>query len=1226
MATISSRQSTLFGLRKWQQQYQPYSSADFSSYDYETLRAAFIEYLKRNHPEAHNDWIESSEYVSQLDVMAFLGQALAFRSDLNARENFIDTAERRDSVIKLANLVSYTPKRATTANGLVKITSISTTESIRDIAGRELANATVVWDDPANPSWLEQFNAILNASLVDDQRIGRSGGTKSILGVEHSQYSIQVPPSTVPAIPYSTEVDGTQMNFELVSSSISDGFVTEDRPFPTNKFNILYRNDKNGWSSANTGFFIQFKQGSLRSQDLRFVERTPNAVVPIPQPGINDTDTWLFRLVDGNVVDEGWRQVESVHAVSVLGDGPRKVFSVVSRSNDEVSYLFSDGVFGEIPVGEYRAYFRSGNSLSYNIEPNEMSDISVVMDYVSRRGVVERLTITFSLQTVCKTAQARENLSSIKNRAPARYYTQNRMVNGEDYTNFAYTLYNSVIKSSAVNRSSIGISRNHELIDPTSKYASTIVFGTDGGLFMTAEPEYYKFSTFNELDAALFMSNKLPAILSGEGSVQNYHRNYSRFPGSDSILGRFEWHQSTVSGSQSTGYFFTQNNSVAVSIPVGVASSNSSRYIDVGAHLRFESPEDYWFDKTNRLTKSNTGKRTLWVTVVGVEGDGHNYGNGNLSSGRGPITLSSFVPGAVLNEFGEVVTPGARLVEQRAIIAPFQSNIPASVVRQALQHIKAGMKFALRFDHTAIGDKWSITDLSTNLVSSRDLVIFRPGVDGTSYTVTSKAIQYRFASAGEVRFAKPSRQVYDARRGGTASDQVTLYACGSSRTVWAIQKAVENDGLSNDFELLVSSYNSYDGTVEWPDFFAEFAESGRWIPWDSDGWDSSAWDAEIGDNICSRDASIPESESTLFTWRPLTVGTSSRQLLPAGSVVYGSNTVDLSEIIYQYNPNQVFYAPGGLGILNFSRTGEYLTVTTDINHLLDVGDTVQIAESVANEYNGIVSNIIEKINDTSFKIKLPSDDGPSGSFGGRIINRFYQSTVTPGTVPPVLDLVDVTDQYSAFHGKNTLDFRYSHISDSSTRVDPGTTNIIDIYVVTAGYHRSYTQWLNDSTKTIVEPPPPSLDELKMTYGSLDQYKMVSDTVVVNSVSFKPVFGSKAEPNLRGTIKAVKNPNSTASSSQIRSAVLSALNRYFSIDNWSFGDTLYFSELSAYLHSELGSMISSIVLVPDKPGSRFGDLYQIRSAPHEIFVNGATADSIEVITGITENNLKSGTQK
>ena len=134
MAT-SSRQSAIFGVQNWQQIYQTFREADFKSYDYETLRKSFIDYLRTYYPETFNDYIESSEFIALLDIIAFMGQGLAFRNDLNTRENFIDTAERRDSVIKLANLVSYNPKRNIAGQGYLKVTNISTTENITDVNG-----------------------------------------------------------------------------------------------------------------------------------------------------------------------------------------------------------------------------------------------------------------------------------------------------------------------------------------------------------------------------------------------------------------------------------------------------------------------------------------------------------------------------------------------------------------------------------------------------------------------------------------------------------------------------------------------------------------------------------------------------------------------------------------------------------------------------------------------------------------------------------------------------------------------------------------------------------------------------------------------------------------------------------------------------------------------------------------------------------------------------------
>jgi hypothetical protein len=206
MAT-SSRQSALFGVNDWKSIYQTFREADFRSYDYETLRKSFIDYLRTYYPETFNDYIESSEFIALLDVMAFMGQGLAFRNDLNTRENFIDTAERRDSVVKLANLVSYTPKRNLAAQGFLKVTSINTTENITDLNGFNLGNLTILWNDPANPSWLEQFNTIVNATLINSQKVGRPGNTSDLLGVLTSEYAIQIPSNSLPVIPFTSTIN-----------------------------------------------------------------------------------------------------------------------------------------------------------------------------------------------------------------------------------------------------------------------------------------------------------------------------------------------------------------------------------------------------------------------------------------------------------------------------------------------------------------------------------------------------------------------------------------------------------------------------------------------------------------------------------------------------------------------------------------------------------------------------------------------------------------------------------------------------------------------------------------------------------------------------------------------------------------------------------------------------------------------------------------------------------
>ena len=64
MATSSSRQTSLFGIQDWKKFFQTYATADFSSYDYESLRKNFIDYLIQAYPETYNDFVESSVFVA----------------------------------------------------------------------------------------------------------------------------------------------------------------------------------------------------------------------------------------------------------------------------------------------------------------------------------------------------------------------------------------------------------------------------------------------------------------------------------------------------------------------------------------------------------------------------------------------------------------------------------------------------------------------------------------------------------------------------------------------------------------------------------------------------------------------------------------------------------------------------------------------------------------------------------------------------------------------------------------------------------------------------------------------------------------------------------------------------------------------------------------------------------------------------------------------------------
>jgi hypothetical protein len=447
------------------------------------------------------------------------------------------------------------------------------------------------------------MNTIINASLVDTQRIGKPSNTSDILGVQTSEYSIRIPTTSLPIVPFISVVDGQSMNFELVSAtSLDQNYVYEIPPAPSGKLNMLYRNDRLGFGSPNTGYMFYFKQGTLTNSDFSFQQKIANQSIDIDIEGINQTDTWLYkRNSDGTSTP--WKQVENVYADAYLQteQSDKDIFSVDSRFNDQVSYTFGDGVFSKIPVGNFRAYVRSSNALTYTINPSEMNGISVAISYIGRRGSTETLTLNLQLPNVVSTAQAREPISEIKQRAPTRYYTQNRMVNGEDYTNFPYTLYNSIIKSKAVNRSSVGVSKNLDLLDPTGKYSSSNSFGDDGALYQDGTDGFLSLTVNNTSDIIQFFTDDLASVLALNRANQYYIQNYTRYTYPDTGSPVLYWKSSSVDSTQQSGYFYSLTGTVENSAPLGIFTTSNAKYVTTGAIVKLTAPIGYYFDSNNRL-------------------------------------------------------------------------------------------------------------------------------------------------------------------------------------------------------------------------------------------------------------------------------------------------------------------------------------------------------------------------------------------------------------------------------------------------------------------------------------------------------------------------------------------------------------------------------------------------------------------------------------------------
>jgi hypothetical protein len=211
----------------------------------------------------------------------------------------------------------------------------------------------------------------------------------------------------------------------------------------------------------------------------------------------------------------------------------------------------------------------------------------------------------------------------------------------------------------------------------------------------------------------------------------------------------------------------------------------------------------------------------------------------------------------------------------------------------------------------------------------------------------------------------------------------------------------------------------------------------------------------------------------------------------------------------------------------------------------------------------------------------------------------------------------LTNEYFARPGRSGLKFHYLHNSGSEKRIDPAKSNIIDIYILTSTYDISFRNWLiSGGTK----PMSPTVAMLEDTYSkSLEPIKSVSDSIVYHPAKYKILFGEKASPNLQATFRASRNSSRSVSDNDLKTRIITAINDFFAIENWDFGDTFHFSELSTYVMNIMTPDITNFIIVSNN-GSAFGNLYEIASQSDEIFVSGLTVNDIEIIGAVTPGKL------
>ena len=1119
--SVSDRQNRLLINQDWKRIYQSFRNADFQSYDFENLRRTMIQYLRENYPEDFNDYIETSEYVALIDLIAFLGQNLSFRVDLNARENFLETAERRESILRLARLVSYNPKRNQAANGLLKLEAVKTSENVVDSTGLNLSGTTISWNDPSNAQWFEQFIKILNNALPVSNPIGQPIRSAEIDGVPTEQYKINSLNTGIPVYSFSKTIQGESTKFEIVSTAISGLNIVEEPPLPANNPSFLYRDDGQGAGSSNTGFFMHFRQGKLERGEFRVDNPTPNQIVGIDSTNINNSDVWLYSLDLNGFESELWTKVDAVEGNNVIYNSllknVRNIYAVSSRIEDRINLIFADGVFGNIPSGNYRTYYRTSANRYLNITPQGMANINIKIPYVSRSNTNEQLTLTFSLKTGVGNSAPSESNASIKQNAPATYYTQNRMVTAEDYNIGPLGVSQDILKVKSINRISSGISRYFDLKDVTGKYSNTNLYANDGILYREEflDKGKFNFTTQTDIEGAVY--NTVLPIIRNQNIKNFYYKNYPRINALDLNA---KWNQQTSGTNENTGYLTDLDNS---KYQVGSYTANNMRFIKKGTMLKFNAPAGFHFMSDNSLmagTANHIGSRTyIWTSVVSVDRDGT-----DTSNSLGPIFLNDNVP------------DGCILAEVRPVIA---NTLEEDLIAQIIDQAFAYNDFALRFDQEE--GIWKII-LAENINTVNNFSLGKAGninaenldsswllyfkTNGENYEITYRNLRYIFESESEIKFYYDSGdKIYDSKTGQLLKDKLEVLSINT--------KPDSLEPFTRDFTWYITdAFRDKNGYVDTKKIQLDFFDS------DDDG---IVDDIDLFDEIIA--PSVNELEKIIFQ----------RKLVSKEGIE-----------TYEYFDNSK-------------------------NTILSVQE-----ESGIGAWSQYVDGQIFYISELDVFKKINKET-----------NNF--ATIS---------------DYKAFTGRDKFKFYYVHVADSNQRIDPSVSNIVDSYILTRNYDSQTRLWLSGEIAN--KPLPPSSDSLFRNYGTaIGKIKSISDEVVYHPVKYKVLFGEKAIPDLQVSFKITKNPDLVLNNNELKSEVIENINRFFSPENWDFGDTFYFQELSTYIMQNMSPNLASIVIVPKQADQAFGSLFEIKSEPDEIFISGATVADIEIIDEITSTKIQSG---
>lgn len=1159
---------TTYAAETWEKIYQAFNEVSFVSYDFDSIKQSLIDYTRTYYPEVFNDYIESSEFIALLEMFAYISEQLAYRVDLVAHENFITTAQRKQSILRLAKLISYKATRNIPVRGLVKINTVSTTERVLDSRGIDLAGLTISWNDPNNPNWKEQFILVMNRIL--NNRFGQPHKSYQIGDVVMDLYSLRNDPDSLRNGVFAfTAAAGTDSYpMEVVPADLDANGPFEREPDITSPLSIIYATDGIGDGSDYTGFLAFVKQGTLTRIDYNVENRLPDRRIEFDQENVNHTDVWVQRI-SGDEVIERWKQVETVSEQNLVFNevrDERKKFEVDTRESDRITVIFGDGDFSDMPVGRFRFWLRQSANRSIVIQKNKVQGIPMGFSYTSVLGNSESCSLTFSLTTTLQNGSATESIEHIRRSAPSTYYAQNRMVNGQDYN--TYLLKDpTILRIKAVNRTFAGQPKYIDWNDASGTYENVKLFGDDAIM-------RYQLSLSSQttsVSGQALIDSVIEPLLSSSGIINTILHISASDPKMQGVVSsprrRF------IEDNRGARYRDKDGNFVAVISPTTADGSLKEKTAVQGLIDR------HWYGEPLEYIQAEDG--TILARIP--DPDDFPMDDSKIYAATVPRTIdgvNKFPPG----DIGSGLQP---IAEQEYFALKYNRYMKA---------LGNGTIDVAAFSGSLTGEVWTIevaADGVSLYVRSNLRGSFPSGRIGDLYQIqlpgSQTSVDFFTVQQGTVLLEPGDAFVLDENVPRLFNGQQAVNLNGWWQVIGA-------STLGNEYA------NGPNGAINYHDqLFTSSVPRHSWIIFVRKIRQTPSNNI-IGYEVHHREIKLTiESQETKFWFN------SADQILDNDTKnrvfdnirILGSNFDSEGN---QLKRNQVYDVIGPVkdenGVIDLHRLE---IVPTDLLQEDESGDLVP---DRLLQFETFSTGSYEY-----FRVAAPDIliDEPTTTWAN---GALVDDTLTYGRRQRMPALS------SEYEG---LDFMWQHFSPHRNIIDPSVTNIHDIYTLTRGYYDNVISFIRGVSPYAPTAPTPL--ELRNSYGYLLNNKMLSDTVVLHSGKIRLLFGGLAEPQLRAKFKVVRSQEGTLTNERIKEEILNVINTFFDIDNWDFGDTFYATRLIALIHQRLPTDIASVVLVPVYSTNSFGSLFTVEPGFDEILQSAAELQDIEVVEALTPTVIR-----